>query len=386
MSEIPYQWQKIPIQECCKILDSQRVPLNSEERYFMKGDIPYYGANGVVDWIDKYIFEEDLILVAEDGGNFEDYENRSIAYKISGKSWVNNHAHVLRVIDNYNFNFIFYSLEHKNLIEVIKGGTRSKLNQSELKEIPILCPKITEEQQKIASILENVDDTIDKTQEIIEKYEMIKEGLLHDLFKKEYKYLKLGDIAYIKGRIGWRGLKAHEYTDNGPYLIAGNHIKDDEIDWGDCQHISWERYYESNEIILEQNDIIISKDGTIGRLAFIDNLPGPSTINSTMMLLRVDPRVFYPKYLFYYLQTQNFKKLVEERISGSTVPHLFQEDMKQFYVKKMEIEKQIGIVNRLESIDKILKKEKEYLKKLQKIKNGLMQDLLTGKVRVKVEA
>ena len=183
----------------------------------MKGDIPYYGANGVVDSINNYIFEEDLILMAEDGGNFDDYETRPIAYTITGKSWVNNHAHILKVKSEYNFKFIFYSLEHKNVIQIIKGGTRSKLNQSELKEIPLLSPINFFEQEKIASILENVDNNIDKTHDIIEKYVMMKQGLMHDFFAEgigengkphsEFKDSVLGKIPRE-----WKILKISDIT------------------------------------------------------------------------------------------------------------------------------------------------------------------------------
>ena len=123
------------ISDCCDILDNFRVPINDEIRQTMQGNIPYYGANGIQGYIDRFIFDEDLILIAEDGGNFEQYDKRPIAYKISGKSWVNNHAHILRAKENFNQNYIFYSLVHKDIIKFIKGGTRSKRNQGTNEEL-----------------------------------------------------------------------------------------------------------------------------------------------------------------------------------------------------------------------------------------------------------
>jgi type I restriction enzyme S subunit len=105
---------KVSINDSCHILDYLRVPLNGEERKKIKGNIPYYGANGVQGYINNYIFNDDLILLAEDGGNFEEYQNRPIAYRISGKSWVNNHAHILKAKDGYDQDFIFYSIVHKD--------------------------------------------------------------------------------------------------------------------------------------------------------------------------------------------------------------------------------------------------------------------------------
>ena len=97
--EIPVEWEVVKIEDCCDILDSERIPLNDEERRDIKGEYPYYGANGVVDWINKHIFDEDLILMAEDGGYFDQYETRTIAYLVNGKCWVNNHA----IADNTSY-------------------------------------------------------------------------------------------------------------------------------------------------------------------------------------------------------------------------------------------------------------------------------------------
>lgn len=178
-------WPQVKIGECCDILDNLRVPLNSEVREDMQGEIPYYGANGLQGYIDKHIFDEPLILIAEDGGYFDDCESRPIAYRISGKSWVNNHAHVLRAKADSFFSqdFIFYTLEHKNITPFIKGGTRAKLNQAELREI--LIPKPPEiVQRQIAEILSTVDEAIEQTEALIAKYQQIKAGLMHDLFTR----------------------------------------------------------------------------------------------------------------------------------------------------------------------------------------------------------
>jgi type I restriction enzyme S subunit len=136
------EWGEISLGEGCEILDSLRVPLNADERDNIKGDVPYYGANGLQGYINKAIFDEPLILLAEDGGYFDEYETRPIAYRISGPSWVNNHAHILRVKKDGELDqdFTFYCLQHKNITPFIKGGTRAKLNQSELRGIVVPKP------------------------------------------------------------------------------------------------------------------------------------------------------------------------------------------------------------------------------------------------------
>jgi len=182
IGEIPEEWAVKTIEQTCEILDSQRIPLNEETRKGMKGNIPYYGANGLLDYISDHIFDDKLILIAEDGGYFEDYQNRPIAYLVEGKCWVNNHAHVLKVRENgFVTEYIFYTLEHRNILPFIKGSTRSKLNQKDLRSIRIPVPSSSEEQQKIAEILSTVDEKIEVERQRREKLEELKKGLMQVL-------------------------------------------------------------------------------------------------------------------------------------------------------------------------------------------------------------
>jgi len=155
------------IKEVCKIKDNLRKPLNKSQRNKIKGDIPYYGSNGLADSVNKFIFDEDLVLIAEDGGNFNEFYSKEIAYMISGKSWVNNHAHVLSA-DNkiISTEWLLYSLMHKNIIRFIIGTTRLKLNKSALENIMIWVPSykkmklLSDELQNIALSRKNILDKI----------------------------------------------------------------------------------------------------------------------------------------------------------------------------------------------------------------------------------
>lgn len=197
----------------------------------------------------------------------------------------------------------------------------------------------------------------------------------------ETQYLSsfnLGQLSHIRGRIGWKGLKSEEYTEEGPFLVAGTHIKGDKIQWNRCQHINHFRYDESPEIKLNLLDIIISKDGTIGRVALVDYLPGPTTINSTMMLVRLKSQEsLCSEYLFYFLQGGKFKKLVSERVAGSGVPHLFQADMKTLTVYAPILEKQREIAKILSTLDNLIVKTQSLIDKYTSIKKGMMWDFLT---------
>ena len=199
--------------------------------------------------------------------------------------------------------------------------------------------------------------------------------------QNEWGAYRLGNHAAVRGRIGWKGLKSEEYTEDGPFLIAGNHIVGQRIHWSLCQHISHFRYDESPLIKLQDNDIIISKDGTIGRVALIEQLPGDSTINSTMMLIRINNHVdLDPKFIFYTLQGGEFQKLVAERVSGSGVPHLFQADMKELKVSAPKIREQRKIAKILTTVDNLIEKTETLIAKYESIKQGMMHDLFTRSV------
>ena len=173
------EWIKCELLTVCNVLDNKRVPLNDEQR--PSGIYPYCGANGIVDYIDRYIFDEDLILIAEDGGNFDQYETRPIAYWMSGKYWVNNHAHVLKAKNEYNQRYIFYQLEHKDITDYIVGGTRTKLTRAQLDKIEISMPSTYAEQQAIATILSDMDKEIADLEAQRDKYRLLKSGMMQKL-------------------------------------------------------------------------------------------------------------------------------------------------------------------------------------------------------------
>lgn len=205
-------------------------------------------------------------------------------------------------------------------------------------------------------------------------------------FNDEWKIDKLNENTYIKGRIGWKNLKQEEYTLKGPYLIAGKHINEGIINWDKCDHISEERYEESMEIALKDDDIIFSKDGSIGNPALIQNLKVKATINGTMMLIRLDQNEYEPSYFYQILKSEYFEKLIRNVKSGSSIPHIFQRDMIEFkFPVPGTLQEQKRIANFLTKVDKIIEKQDEKVKNLEKYKKGMMQKIFSQEIRFKDE-
>ena len=140
------------VEDCCEILDSMRVPITASDRE--EGEYPYYGANGIQDYVADYIFDDELVLLAEDGGNFGSKE-RPIAYRVSGKCWVNNHAHVLKPKVGLNVDYLCYSLMFYKVDGMINGATRQKLTQAAMCKMKIPL-RTLEEQSHIVDELNRI--------------------------------------------------------------------------------------------------------------------------------------------------------------------------------------------------------------------------------------
>ncbi len=172
------EWRIKPLGKICTNYDSRRIPITEKDR--VKGEIPYIGASGVIDYINDFIFDEDLLCVSEDGANLV-ARTYPIAFSISGKTWVNNHAHVLKFSHKYTQDIVESYLNMINLQDFLTGMAQPKLNRAKLDIIPIPLPE-EEEQQKIANCLYEVDKIITEQSNKVEQLKAHKKGLMQGLF------------------------------------------------------------------------------------------------------------------------------------------------------------------------------------------------------------
>jgi len=399
MSEtVPEGWRFNSIAECCEILDSQRIPLNSEERSKRLGEYPYYGANGIQGYIDDFIFDGDAILVAEDGGNFDQYAERPIAQWVTGKYWVNNHAHILRAKENDLDKWIFYSLVHKNILKFINGGTRAKLNQSDLREIQISLPPLPE-QKKIASILTSVDEVIETTQKQIDKLQDLKKATMNELLTKgightEFKDSELGRIPKSWETVGvsdvceeiFLGLTSKvDYVDSGGvYLVRATDISKGVLDFSKTKQISREQHQKLTKYRrAKKGDVLVSKSGSLGVCALVDT-DTEFSIYESIIVMQSDEEVLLSNFLLWFFRSSLTQHQLLGDSVGSTVGHLNLGDFRKLRMTLPSLDEQMEIANKISEIDAYLNLKNIKLSQTQSLKKSLMQDLLTGKVRVKV--
>nr|WP_076780111.1 restriction endonuclease subunit S [Lachnoclostridium phocaeense] len=174
-------WEQRKLDDVVEFLDTMRKPLEGAKR--ISGPYPYYGASGIVDYVEGYLFDEELILLSEDGANITD-RNYPVCFLASGKYWVNNHAHVLRTKKENENNFICNSLERKDYTPLNTGMAMPKLNKETCKRIPLDCPSF-EEQKKIGDYFRKFDHLITLHQRKCDELRKMKKFMLQNMFPKE---------------------------------------------------------------------------------------------------------------------------------------------------------------------------------------------------------
>lgn len=193
---------------------------------------------------------------------------------------------------------------------------------------------------------------------------------------KRVKYL-----ASLKGRIGWQGLTSDEYIDEGPYLITGIDFQNGGIDWNNCVHISEERWAEAPEIHIQNGDLLITKDGTVGKVAIVSGLEGKASLNSGVLLIRTHPD-FDKRFLFWVLQSEEFWTWFRLKNAGnSTIIHLYQGDFAEFSYTFPNTTEQCAIANFLDTqcakIDSVIADIEKQIETLQKYKKSLITEAVT---------
>jgi type I restriction enzyme S subunit len=303
--------EHITIEECCDILDSRRIPITASER--RNGRYPYYGANGIQDYVADYIFDDELVLLAEDGGNFGS-KTRPIAYRVSGKCWVNNHAHVLKPMANVDVDYLCYSLMFYDTEELVNGATRQKLTQAAMRKMLIPQRPITE-QKKIVSELSKIQSIISVRQQQLQKLDELVKARFVELFGdmflnfEEWNEAPLESLADIVSGIT-KGRKVSEkHLIKVPYMAVSN-VKEGYIDWTTVKTIEATEQ-EINQYRLLPDDVLMTEGGDpdkLGRGAII-KAPMENCIHQNHIFrVRLDETHILPVYFAEYLQHQRAKR------------------------------------------------------------------------------
>ena len=375
--------KKYRIDEITDNLDNLRKPLNSIERSKISKNklYPYYGANNLMDYVDEYIFDEEILCVAEDGGSWGYREKCS--YIVNEKCWVNNHAHVLRAKDNLNIAYLSYYLNYSDLSSSITGTTRGKLTKSALNSIEILLPEL-EVQNKIVEILDKAQKLIDRRKEQIESLDELVKSKFIDMFgspatnPKGWKVTTIGnittDVRYGTSKPAVEGgkypyLRMNKITYNG-YLDLDNlkyiDIEDDELE----------------KCIVRKGDVLFNRTNSaelIGKTCVFD-LEEPMIIAGYIIRVRLINEVL-PIYLSMFLNSDFGKELLRGMAKGAVnQANINAQELKSIKIAIPPIEFQNQFADFVKQVDKLKFEMEKSLKELEDNFNSLMQKAFKGEL------
>lgn len=307
--------------------------------------------------------------------------------------------------------YLIYNIQSSSVTDYIQQINAQTsipmISQKQIEGIKIAIAKSDSEQTAIATALSDVDSLISALTKKIEKKKAIKQGLMQQFLTgkkrlpgyeknresvqtewgaipKDWKTLSIGRCCSIKARIGWQGLKKTEYQSSGEYvLVTGTDFLNGRIDWKSCVYVSKKRYEQDNNIQIVKHDILITKDGTIGKVAFLDDVPCLGTLNSGIFVVRSHSLELDQCYLSKIFESFIFDAFLESLVAGSTINHLYQKDFVHFnFPVPPTVSEQTAIANILSDCDSEIAALEEKRDKYKEIKQGMMQQLLTGKIRL----
>lgn len=368
------------LSELCEILDSKRKPISKKDR--ISGPYPYYGATGVLDYVDNYIFDEPLILVGEDGAKWGSGEQT--AYKIEGKSWVNNHAHVIRpdrakVVDNY----LLYFFNQLDLTPYITGAIIEKLNQEKLRNIIVPLPCI-KEQQRIVKILDKAEEIRTKKKLANEKLDEFLKSTFIDMFgdpvtnPNNYPIQALEDVTKFitDGKHG----DCEDEIGSGYYFVSAKCINNGRIDLTQARQIKYSDYQDVNKRVkINLNDLLMVNTGaTIGKMAIVrnPNIANCITLQKSVAVINIDNTKLLTEYLCYCLKCKSIANVS----AGSAIRNLLLSTMRSYKLPIPPIAMQDKFSKIVQKVEAQKEKNQKVIEQMDNLFNSLMQQAFNGEL------
>ena len=377
----------IPLEQAADILDSYRKPVNSKERLnLIKGKpldelFPYYGATGQVGWIDSFLTDGEYILLGEDGAPFlNPYAEK--AYIIYGKTWVNNHAHILR--SKTNNEFLCYYLNYFNYKNYVSGTTRLKLTQAQMRKIPI--PNIpSDEQSRIVASIEELVSELDKAVDTLkttkEQLEVYRQTILVDAFRAATNstYLKVGCVC---AKIVDCPHSTPKWEKSGKLCLRTTNFKRGYLDLQSPNYVSEETFHDRNRRIIPQpGDVLYSREGSVLGIACTIPSNVYPCLGQRMMLLRSGEKL-NNRYLMHYLNSPMVTNHVIATKGGTGSPHINVGDIKEFQIPIPSLEEQSNIVCQIEeqlsSCDNVEKTVDAILTQADAMRQSILKQAFEG--------
>ena len=297
--------------------------------------------------------------------------------------------------NNVDEKYLFQYLKAPFLMDYVDkkatGGTIKHLNQSILVDFPVILPQRSE-QILIGAFFQELDNLITLHQRKYEKLTNVKKSMLEKMFPQNgssfpeirfkgftdaWEQRKLSELTSMHARIGWQNLRTSEFLDSGDYmLITGTDFNDGAINFSTCHYVERERYEQDRNIQIHNGSILITKDGTLGKVAYVQGLSMPATLNAGVFNVQIkDANNVDEKYLFQYLKAPFLMDYVDKKATGGTIKHLNQSILVDFPVILPQRSEQILIGAFFQELDNLITLHQRKLEKLQNIKKSMLEKM-----------
>ena len=362
------------LEDCCEILDSMRVPITASDR--VEGPYPYYGANGIQDHVSDYIFDDELVLLAEDGGNFGS-KDRPIAYRVSGKCWVNNHAHVLKPKNMIDVDYLCYSLMFYNTDGLVNGATRQKLTQATMRKMMI--PKRDMGEQKIiVKQLGLIQDAIQLRRDEMNKLDDLIKARFVEMFgdpftnPKGWAIKTIGELV-TEVRYG----TSNPAVEGGryPYLRMNNLTYDGHIDLSDLKYIDVPNK-DLEKCVVRKGDILFNRTNSIDLIGKTAVFEYDEDMIIAGYIIRVRLKEgMVPDVLSQYMNLEPIKMLLRSMAKGAVnQANINAQELQSIKVYVPDIALQRQFVEEKKQVDKSKVAVQKSLDETQLLFDCLMQN------------
>ncbi|EOA2510139.1 restriction endonuclease subunit S [Campylobacter upsaliensis] len=432
LGEIPQSWEIRRLKHLTILFTGESIKDADKDKYsIVENAIPYIATKDIGLDSNDVNYNNGMFIQNDDTGFKRAYKNstllcleganagKKIAFLNQEVCFVNKLCCISNKSKELDSKALFYFFQgsffkntfFSNISGLIGGVTTTQLGNFKIPLPPL------QEQKEIAEFLdkkcEKIQNYINKKQKLITLLQEKKQALINEavcgrvachtersevsttaykpsgieylgLIPHHWEAVKVKFTAYVKGRIGFHGLNSNEFRyDEGAYLVTGNDFDNNEVMWDKCRRVSEERFYEDPNIHLQNNDLLITKDGTIGKTAIVNNCPKQATLNSGIFLVRTLKEICFVKYLFFIINSQYFKEFVNVKTSGSTIKHLYQSDFHDLKIPLPPLQEQKQIANFLdekcEKINSVIEKTKKQIELVKEYKNTLINEAVCGR-------
>ena len=374
------EWEERKLSDIADRFDNLRVPITASDR--KPGDTPYYGANGIQDYVEGFTHNGEFILVAEDGAN--DLKNYPVQY-VNGKVWVNNHAHVLQgkktITDN---KFLMNAIKNFNIEPFLVGGGRAKLNADVMMKLNILLPTFVE-QEKIGSFFKQLDDTIALHQRKLDLLKEQKKGFLQKMFPKngakvpelrfkgftdDWEERKLGESSDVRD-----GTHASpKYVSQGHPMVTSKNLTHFGLDMTDVSFLTDKDFNEINKRSkVSIGDILFGMIGTIGNPVIVDR--DDFAIKNVALIKEKTSNPITNKWLLQYLKSPSFNRFIQKENAGGTQKFISLGLIRDMKLRVPEFDEQQKIGAFFKQLDDTIALHQRKLDLLKEQKKGFLQKM-----------